>query len=503
MIVQSYPARRARKPQAEALMYLRSLLVQNYRAIREGVSHLRRHDDVDRENDCGRSSILEALSLVLGRGADGAAFAFQPHHFHRGDGGVPGPIRIEVELAERRAGEWELPESLTPAYRSFGGARRVMLFEVIARLDAATSSIVTTWRMRAGPGSRPTLQNDAALLAWVRRCSPMVWMREGIVAWDRPARQRTSTNAKDAEMRRLAEKVEEHYRNLLSASSAHLQQELDSGFEAAKAILDRNPLPLAGEHLEVGATLREITGRDAAGSTAPLRLYGTASQKIGLLLLTGALLTVADGEGSPDARPVIVIEDPEVHLHPMTLAVIWRVLERFEWQKIIATHSGTLLANAPVSSIRRLTRRDGVVHEWRIPPRRLGLDDLRRLTYHVRSRRAAAMFARCWLLVEGETEFWLLPELARACGYDFGAEGIVCVEFAQCGLDPLIKVAENLGIEWHLVADGDAAGRGYADSARRFIRKAPEGERITLLAARDIEHCFWEAGFEDVFARPC
>ena len=65
---------------------------------------------------------------------------------------------------------------------------------------------------------------------------------------------------------------------------------------------------------------------------------------------------------------------------------------------------------------------------------RYSVDDLRHIAYHVRLNRAGALFARCWLFVEGETEAWLLPELAQICGYDFPAEGIRCVEFAQSGL---------------------------------------------------------------------
>ena len=87
------------------------------------------------------------------------------------------------------------------------------------------------------------------------------------------------------------------------------------------------------------------------------------------------------------------------------------------------------------------------------------MDDLRRIAYHVRINRAAALFARCWILVEGETEAWVLPELAQICGYDLAAEGIRCVEFAQCGIDPLVRLATDLGIEWHLLADGDLAGQ--------------------------------------------
>ena len=100
----------------------------------------------------------------------------------------------------------------------------------------------------------------------------------------------------------------------------------------------------------------------------------------------------------------------------MTLGSIWNVIERIGAQKIIATHSGTVLARARLSCVRRLVRSDGVVKEWRVPDGALTSDELRRYSYHLRSRRAASSFARCWLLVEGETEYWLISELARVCG---------------------------------------------------------------------------------------
>jgi putative ATP-dependent endonuclease of OLD family len=99
-----------------------------------------------------------------------------------------------------------------------------------------------------------------------------------------------------------------------------------------------------------------------------------------------------------------------------------------------------------------------------------------------------------WLLVEGESEFWILPQVAQVMGYDLPLEGICPVGFAQCGIDPLVRVAREFGIEWHLLADGDEAGRRYVDTARAYIRRGEEDERITALPERDIEHCFWENG---------
>jgi putative ATP-dependent endonuclease of OLD family len=107
-------------------------------------------------------------------------------------------------------------------------------------------------------------------------------------------------------------------------------------------------------------------------------------------------------------------------------------------------------------------------------------------------------------MVEGETEYWVVPELARICGYDLAAEGVVCVEFAQCGLAPLIKLADRFGISWHVLVDGDDAGQRYADAARSLISpRSAQGQfaRITKIRERDIEHCFWNSGFADVIKR--
>lgn len=109
------------------------------------------------------------------------------------------------------------------------------------------------------------------------------------------------------------------------------------------------------------------------------------------------------------------------------------------------------------------------------------------------------MFARAWLLVEGETEFWILSELARLVGFDLQQEGVAVVEFAQSGLAPLVKVADALGIGWHLLADGDRAGTTYANKARALAGDRDHDAHVTLLRERDVEHCFFEHGFRPVF----
>jgi putative ATP-dependent endonuclease of OLD family len=124
---------------------------------------------------------------------------------------------------------------------------------------------------------------------------------------------------------------------------------------------------------------------------------------------------------------------------------------------------------------------------------------MRRVAYHVRVKRGSSFFARCWLLVEGETEFWLLPELARLCGNELPNEGVALVEFAQCGPAPLVKLANDLGIEWHLFVDGDTSGKAFAEAVRGHLGGRGEAERISVLKQHDIERMLWHAGYADVY----
>jgi putative ATP-dependent endonuclease of OLD family len=333
------------------------------------------------------------------------------------------------------------------------------------------------------------------MIEWLRSSIPALWLLAGLAT----VAEYQSTSEVDP----VFGSLQNHYRNLLTGDTPDLTTELEQGMEAARRIMEKYPRPFAGAAPMMSAMASDILNRPRASTTSLDPHTSSASQKIGLVLLLGSILQLSHRKLLPEGKPLLVIENPESNLHPTTLATIWRMIERLTWQKIIATNSGTLLSNVPLGSIRRLTRCDGVVKEWSAAPRLLSRDDLRRVSYHVRSRRGSAMFAKCWLLVEGETEFWILPELARICGFDFAAEGVACVEFAQCGVLPLTRLAECLGIAWHALVDGDEAGSRYAEQLTKSGRNQPLPDgisRLTRLRERDIEHCFWRSGFDGVIA---
>ncbi|MCP3982171.1 MAG: DUF2813 domain-containing protein [bacterium] len=467
------------------------------------------------ENNYGKTSLLDVLRICLGIDSDHASFPFSAVDFRlAGDetDEAPDPIKVTLtfrERGKRSANPWSKTKLRGVLTRGPRNTRQVVL-RVMATLEPASGAIDVEWQFvdRSGePLGRP---NDVRRLDELRRLNPFLLLAPDLGSLasrndeeenDAPPPARSM---KEAARRRLERRVERAYRELATSRAPLSSAVLRGGVEAVERLLERaakrfapqieNPRRLLDEVVQTPVPL-------ARGTRTRTPTHGAGMYSIGKLLVFGALLE-ARGETviSPDARPIYGIEEPEAHLHPQMLAAVWALIEEFPFQKIVTTNSSELLAAVPLRAVRRMMRRRGSIEVFR-PGNKLSVDEMRRIGYHIRVRRGSAMFARCWLLIEGETEFWLLPELARLLGYEFPSEGVRCVEFAQVGVAPLIKTANDMGIEWHVLADGDKAGRYYADGAREHLRRDRERDRITLLEQEDIEHCLWQHGYASVYYR--
>ncbi len=495
-------------------MHLQYVAVEHYRAIRSGRVTFEATTVLIGENDCGIASLIEALSLALEPGGDDVSALFRPHHWHRaaGDASGPpaGPLHITVGFRERRPGEWNVFAASPVGVllgRSGSGLRELAFDLVVAPAQGHDEGVTAEWCLRRTDIESMPVVTDPAALAWLREVSPLVRVRRGrlLGAEPYPSIAPGPERALTPTMARLADRVRDRHAAAVTGTAPDIHATLAEGFEAARDFLNLATRHLGGPPHNFRQIVADILDRAATPLDAarPVQLLtaGAAAERVGVLALVAALIDALPVALGAHSEPILVVEDPEANLHPMTLAAVLELLGHVRWQKILTTQSGDVLAAEPLGSLRRITRDGAAVREWRVPPGGLSAGHLRRVGYHLRGRRAMATFARCWLLVEGETEFWLLPELARVLGYDFAIEGVVCLEFAQCGLAPLVALARHLGIEWHVLSDGDDAGRSYADQAARLSRRAERDRHVTRLEARDIEHCFYQHGYDALFRR--
>lgn len=224
--------------------------------------------------------------------------------------------------------------------------------------------------------------------------------------------------------------------------------------------------------------------------------------KLLLSLLAGALL-MSKGQRAIDehSRPILILEDIESRFHPTLLLSLWSILQALPIQKIVTTNSSQLLSAISLHSLRRLCKQYYDVRCYRIKNKAFSVDDERKIAFHIRMSRPSALFARCWILVEGETEVWLLNEIASVLGINLASSGIKLVEFAQCGLYPLIRLARQIGINYHVLTDGDDAGRHYAQAVRDFVGSRNLPDYLSVMPHVDIEHYFYTSGFADVYQK--
>ncbi|MGK2855795.1 MAG: ATP-dependent nuclease [Thermoanaerobaculia bacterium] len=453
------------------------------------------------ENGSGKTSVFDALLICLGHGrAASETFSFDEDDFRREPGAPVQPIRIRITIGESAAGRWDEPHAalIRPAIVTRRDGSRVVELEVTARLGA-DGEVKTTWAMRGADGKPMAAARSPELLRRLRELVPVVTLRSNLTYLFPDE----ATNGANGEAGALERTIEAHYGRLTETDvlpeGSHARERLDDGLRVALDAAQRIITPATPSERRRETRLTE------EGLGIPRTVWqrgrpGSAAQRLGTLILLGAIFeSGVRGVADQHASPILLVEDPEAHLHPTTLASLWGLFESMRFQRILSTNSSELLSVVPLHSIRRLVRQDERVVVHSVEPDALTAEQLRRVRYHVRARRGLAFFARSWLLVEGETEFWLLPELARLCGHDFATEGVACVEFAQCGIAPLVRLAQALGIEWHVLVDGDRAGRVYASTTRGLTRHEPDDERLTQITEPDIENCLWNHGYADVY----
>jgi putative ATP-dependent endonuclease of OLD family len=421
-------------------------------------------------------------------------------------------LSIRLTFRERTPDEWSFLRNndFGLALPDDAHALQELTMEIKADPVFKEEESQARWRIKIEGKNQMDYTDDPAVLSWIRRLNPVFRIKSGILVdlqlenggkleKDNPV---AALNEFDGN---LEEKIRQSYQDLISGITQDGNVELQAGYRAALQYLGKVSNLLIQDGLPLEQIIYEILGRRSQKKEHSMKRivlrHGSAAEKIGMLIFTAAFLQSGSLMADASAEPIIIIEDPEAHLHPMTLESVKLLIERLKWQKIITTQSGNLLSGFALENIRRISRHNGHIRQHWVKPGNLTSEELRRLSYHVRMRLSTATFARCWLLVEGESEVWLLPHLARLCGYDLSLEGVVCVEFAQCGIAPLIKAARLLGIDWFLLADGDAAGKAYIETAKHFSMQAGEdpANHSMRFREKDIEHHLFFNGYAGVF----
>ena len=419
-------------------------------------------------------------------------------------------MEIELSFVETEAEPWneEIVQALADLLARDPNDRRRVTLRVTSSFDQESGEFVTDWDFLDANGNPLPAGKAPSQLNTLQRLAPTFYLSA--------LRDASKHFAAKGRFWRtfLAESgIPEDDRETLATALADLNEQLITAHQPLREV--RTCLEDAGRVIEFG--VNEAVSIDAlptklfsllsraqvnlasrSGARIPVELQGEGTQSLAVLLLFGAFLRSQLSDLDPDAAPITALEEPEAHLHPSAIRSLMGIVSDLPGQRLVSTHSGDLLASVPSSAIRRFVHADGGIEAHRIEPGTLTPEEARKFDSHVRRTRGELLFARCWLLVEGETETTLLAGAAEALAMDIERAGVRCVEFSQTDVGMLAKVANSLGIVWYCVLDNDSGRGKYEHRVRNEFGAAIEEDRL-IMPYGNAERMLCDAGFGDLY----
>ncbi|MBQ6924265.1 MAG: DUF2813 domain-containing protein [Kiritimatiellae bacterium] len=500
-------------------MLLKDIKIRNFRGIDSLEIPLDKVTVLIGENNTGKSTILAALQMVLLRGfASRRDGCFTDYDFHlRDERATPQsaePISIELHIAEDTENEWPdevvqyLSEMISPD--PLTGLNHIWL-KASGRFDASNGNYITECTF-LNPDHTEKNCKSLQCHSNLARYLPIFFLsaiRDAANEFGRRG-QFWSGFMKSIQMteedQRLVEEALKDVNERVIGANAGLHTVVEQ-LERAKGLV-----PIAEETpvvLEAVPTKAfDLTGRiqvslkSKTGVKLPLSLHGEGTRSISVLMLFRAFVaTLLKEVYTQFSTPLLLLEEPEAHLHPSAIRSLGKFICETSSQVVVTSHSGDLIAKVPLGSIRRCYKVGGETKIGRIDVGQFDDKELKAIEYSLREDRGRYLFSRCWLLVEGETDFHVFKQLMEHLNLSEDDLNVSILEFSQRRGkgEFFIKLAKMLGIEWFLVADTDAQGTGtkYIQMAQAHLS---EGETLSQRAKQwmaDIEEEFWNNGFAE------
>lgn len=457
-------------------MYVSELRIKNFRQFGavEPIFTVQFHEGVTAlvgENDAGKTAVIDAIRHVL-LTRDMEFMRLQAEDFHIQ---ADGQQATEIALCCKVAGLTQTEKGAFAEYLTYEGSDVVLYVHWAARRlsDMPGSRRWVDVAVHSGvDGSGPRMDSPVRQLLTAaylrplrdaeREMSPGRGSRLSQILTNFPDIKSGTPFNKSAPPANAAEASQLSLAGL-SDYLRHLVDHHDGVGGAQKAINTDylTPLSLTGENLHGRISFAE-GGSDAArlrnilerlelelmtGPDGKFRgNFGLGSNN--LLFMACELLLLGE---EPEGLPLLLIEEPEAHLHPQRQLRLMEFLlaaakpaadkTRRPVQVIVTTHSPNLTSKIPLKNIVLLHRHRAF--SLAAGETKLSENDYRFLQRFLDVTKANLFFARGLIVVEGAGESILLPTIARLLEQDLTEHGVSIVNVGGTGLRRYARILQR------------------------------------------------------------
>lgn len=469
-------------------MYISRIVIRNFRNFAHMDIHL--NDGVTTvigENNTGKTNLLHALRLVADSNLSSYYRHLIEHDIHRSvDISTPQQVIVSVEFSDYSEREnecalvgcWEVADGVARLSYRFRPKRAVI--EAIESKDRAGDDLILEdyhWELPGGG------DKDPATVEWNEDIGGAS-VRSGDLQHFQvvflPALRDVQRDLRQRNISPLGR---------LFAASDITQQEKEELVEIIRSanteVANRPTIREAGEAIQ--SAFSETAG-EAFTMIVKLGMadpsFASISSALTVLLSNEALTDFEPNrnglglnnilyasmfleyfkrrvENPNTAGQLLLIEEPEAHLHPQLQRVLYEDLNRKPFQTIITTHSSHISSQAHLKSIISLTFNENQSTASTVPALNVGFDEKETadLERYLDATRSALLFARKVILVEGPAELFLIPPLVKQVmdGIDLDRLGITIVPIFGVHFDVYSKLFSDNSLpkKCAIIADRD------------------------------------------------
>ena len=211
-----------------------------------------------------------------------------------------------------------------------------------------------------------------------------------------------------------------------------------------------------------------VTLSDAAGCPRPFTSFGHGTQRSTHMALIKLLADLTTGAANPGGTIVLLIDEPELYLHPQAIELLRESLlqlSRQNFQVIFSTHSPLLIGSTHALQALMIYKdaANKTVVRQKLNTAAMAFAKNQHHAEAVFSIQTAShlLFSNRVLLVEGKTELMLLPQIYQTVsGHSYARDkGCIVSGSSSSALLPMMQILRAVGFAPRALADLDFAFR--------------------------------------------
>lgn len=363
-------------------MKLKEIFIENFRGIKK--LHLKLDYPTTiliGENNTGKTTILEALKIVLNRSRIYKENTFSEYDFHSEENCNPFDNEILIELWFKEEIEDEWSEEIKTVLADFTQLDPMtnlysIGIRVKSRYDADEKLSKESWHW-LGLMNRNEVDeirgNNYTYFFKITQYFYQNALRDAKSSFSQRSmfwNKFLKLNLNSTQIRDFTNELQDINDRILASDTKvnALKTELDKISEVVTNDIDNVAIQAFPEKVWDLSDKATLVIRTLGSSIQlPLERFGQGTQSLSVLMLFKAYSEILmQANTDENAIAILGLEEPEVHLYPQAVRSLWTFLEKIEQQKIVSTHSTFFIQEADLTSLRLLKRKNNIVQTFSI-----------------------------------------------------------------------------------------------------------------------------------------